>query len=38
MKRAAIGQCLMRSARPRSAIPPWLFGLGVELDHIFGSK
>ena len=38
MKRASIGQCLVQSARPRSAIPLWLFGLGVELDHTFGSK
>ena len=38
VKRAAIGQCLVRAARPRSVIPPLLFGLGVELDHISGSK
>ena len=38
VKRAAIGQCLVRAARPWSVMPPLLFGLGVELDHIFGSK
>ena len=38
VKRAAIGQCLVRPARTRSVIPPLLFGLGVELDHVFGSK
>ena len=38
VKRAAIGQCLVRAARPWSVIPPLLFGLGAELDHIFGSK
>ena len=26
------------SYRPRSVITPALFGLGVELDHVFGSK
>ena len=38
VKRAAIGQCLVQAARPRSVIPPLLFRLGVELDHVFGSK
>ena len=38
LKRAAIGQCLVRAARPYSVIAPLLFGLGVELDHIFESK
>ena len=38
VKRAAIGQCLVRTARPRSVIPPLLFRLSVELDHIFWSK
>ena len=38
VKRAAFGQCLVRASRPRSVIPPLLFGLGVELDHVLGSK
>ena len=38
VKRAAIGQCLVRAARPRSVMPPLPFGLGFELDHVFGSK
>ena len=38
LKSAANGQCLLRAARTRSMIPPLLFGLGVELDHTFGSK
>ena len=38
VKTAAIGQCLVRAARPWSVIPPLLVGLGVELDHVFRSK
>ena len=37
-KRVSIGQCLLKVARPRSVIPPLLFGLGLEMDHVFGSK
>ena len=37
-KQVSIGQCLLKAARPRSVIPPLLFGLGVEMDHVFGSK
>ena len=29
---------MLKAARPRSVIPPLLFGLGVEMDHVFGSK
>ncbi|KAK6168833.1 hypothetical protein SNE40_020007 [Patella caerulea] len=36
--KVALGQALIQAARPRSVIAPLLFGLGVELDHIFGSK
>lgn len=28
----------MQSSRPRSVITPTLFGVGVEMDHVFGSK
>ena len=37
-KQVSIGQRLLKAARPRSVIPPLLFGLGVEMDHVFGSK
>ena len=37
-KQVSIGQCLLKAARPRSVIPHLLFGLGVEMDHVFGSK
>ena len=28
----------MKALKPNSVIPPLLVGLGVELDHMFGSK
>ena len=34
----SIGQCIVYAARPQYAIPPVLFGLGVQLDHMFGSR
>ena len=38
VKQASIGQAIVYAARPRSLIPPILFGTAVELDHVFGSK
>ena len=38
LKQSSIGQCIVQAARPRSVITPALFGLGVELGHVFGSK
>jgi hypothetical protein len=38
LKQAAIGQCIVQAARPRSVISPILFGLGVELDLKMRSK
>ena len=38
LKQNSIRQCIVQAARPRSVITPTLFGLGVELDHVFGSK
>ena len=38
LKQNSIGHCTVQSARPRSVITPTLFGLGVEMDHVFGSK
>ena len=37
-KQNSIGQCLVSAVRPRSAILPVPFGVGVEMDHIFGSR
>ena len=37
MKRTAIGHTIIAASR-RSLHSPLLFGLGVQLDHTFGSK
>ena len=38
VKQNSIGQCLLYAVRPWSIIPPIPFGLGVETDHVNGSK
>ena len=38
VKRSSICQCVIKAPRPRTALPPLLFGLGIECDHVFGSK
>ena len=38
LKQVAICHSIVQAARPRSVIAPILFGLGVSLDHAFGSK
>ena len=38
LKQNSIGHCIDQLARPRSVITPTLFGLGVEMDHVFGLK
>ena len=38
LKQSSISQCILKAVKPRSIIPPTLFGLGVELDHVFGSR
>ena len=35
---ASIDQAIINATRQQSCIPPVLFGLGVEADHIVGSK
>ena len=35
IKQSSIGQCIVKAVRPRSVLPPLLFGIGVEMDHIF---
>ena len=35
---ASIGQCILKAAKPHSVILPILLGLGVEMDHNFGSE
>ena len=36
--KVSLGQALIQAARPRSVIAPVLLGVGVEFDHVFGSK
>ena len=38
VKRSSICQCIIKASRPRTALPPLLLGLGIECDHVFGSK
>ena len=38
IKQESIGQFIVKTACPRNVIPPLLFGLGTELDHMFGSR
>lgn len=38
LKATSISHCVVQAVRPRSVISPVLFGLGVSLDHAFGSK
>ena len=38
LKQISIGQSIIQAARPKSIITPVLFGLGIEMDHVFGSK
>ena len=38
LKQNAIAQSIVQAARPRSVISPLLFGLGVELDHLYRSE
>ena len=38
LKQNSIGHSIIQSAKPRSAITPTLFGIGVEMDHVFGLR
>ena len=38
LKQASIGQTLVHAARPKSSIPPIMFGTAINCDHMFGSK
>jgi hypothetical protein len=38
LKMVSISHSIVQAARPRSAISPILFGVGVSLDHLFGSR
>ena len=38
IKQVSIGQAVMQAMRPKTVMAPIMFGLGVEMDHVFGSK
>ena len=38
LKVATIGQCIIQATRPRSVIAPILFGIGVQMHHLYGSR
>ena len=38
IKQICIGQAILQAMRPKAVMAPILFGLGVEMDHVFGSK
>lgn len=38
LKSMAIGHSIVQAARPRSSVSPVLFGLGISLDHCYGSR
>lgn len=38
MKQNSIGHAIVQASRPRSVIAPIMFGVGIEMDHVFGSK
>jgi len=38
LKQIALGHSIVQACRPRSVISPILFGVGVSLDHAFGSQ
>ena len=38
LQQASIGQAITHAVKPKSSIPPILFGVAVEMDHLYGSK
>ena len=38
LKQCSIGQAIVSAVKPRSALSPILFAVGVEIDHMFGYK
>ena len=38
LKRSSVGQVIISAARPRSGVLPITFGIGVEMDNMFGSR
>ena len=38
VKQNSIGHAILQSSRPRSVIAPTMFGVGIEMDHVFVSR
>lgn len=38
LKQTGIGQVNVNAVKPRSCIAPLMFGLGIKVDKVFGSK
>jgi len=38
VKQNSIGHAFVQASRPKSVIAPIMFGIGMEMDHVFGSK
>ncbi|ESO85472.1 hypothetical protein LOTGIDRAFT_154963 [Lottia gigantea] len=38
LRRDCIGQMITQAAKPKTVISPLMFGLGLEMDHVFGSS
>lgn len=38
LKQCSVGHVIMQAAMPRTVLSPLLLGIGVEMDHMFGSR
>ena len=38
LKQISLAQCIVNAIKPRSSIAPIMFGLGIEVEKVFGSK
>ena len=38
LKQGSLVQGIVQAARPRSCLPPILLGIGVDIDHVLGSR
>ena len=38
LKLVSLSHCIVQATRPHTVISPIQFGVGVSLDHVFGSK
>ena len=38
LKQVNLGQTLVNAVKPQSSLSPFMFGLGIEVEKVFGSK